>query len=901
MKRLIFILSIVCLHGLTLHSQIQFKSSNETLVEGSFTMGFSDVNGDYRDDVIIQGSGRTVNLFIQTENKGMHLAKTMALPGDNDWSLAVLDANNDGKKEIISSGAYNGTYLIEFDNTVDFSYDIENIESGIIFAQNANAADINNDGFLDYFVCHDDGDSHMYMNDGTGNFSKDNSMFDFVTSPVSDGSGNYGSIWADIDGDDDLDLYIAKCRGFSNSTTDPRRINQLHINNGDGTFTDQAPAFGLASGEQTWAADFADADNDGDLDCFMVQHTGDYMFFENVDSTFIPRPDYISLPISGVGFQGFFSDLDNDGLVDIIIAGDADFILWNRGDLNFITEENPINGSFELASLALGDANSDGFTDILGSYNIGFGVGNQFSEIWLNEGNDNNHVSVSLRGVNSNREGVGSKVRVYSALGTQIRNVTSGEGYGIVNSLTQRYGLAQDQLIDSLEVLWPSGHRDMFYDLDVNQHYFITEGDCISTIENNKYEDFIDSFCSGESTSINADQTLDWNTGESTNELQVFNSGFYNADLPENSNCNSAFATVVIEEQLQEIGTVLYETQYACRGESIVLSANVENVNWSNGSQSNEITVTQSGNYSFTANGNCSDIYSDTLSVEFYDPGTVEDQYIETAQGDNLDIQVEGENIYWYTLDNLLSPFHQGNNLIIQDIQESVEYRVENVLEIIIEGVMINTDTPGTRRIEVMDENAMVVFSKDVDITDIGEQFIQLDCNLAKGNDYYITTNEFVNISNLGMPSPRITRSRDVVGYPFVAGDLLEITNSNFGPGYYYYFYNWIVSTPTIDCASEQAKIEINVETVGVNDPDFLQDLSVYPIPAHDKLEIRTNNTILSSAELFDLQGRLVLMQNISGTSALIDLDDVIDGIYVLKIKSQSGKNAILKLPRINR
>ena len=934
MKNLLFIVCSVFFSGLTLDAQVQFQSSNEILENGSFTMGFSDVNGDYRDDVVIQGGNRNVHLFLQTENRGMQHAKTIDLTGDTDWSLAVLDMDNDGKKEIISSGAYNGTNLIGFDNTIDFSYQINIIEPGIIFAQNANSVDINKDGFLDYFVCHDDGDSHMYMNDGSGKFTLDNSMFDFSTVPSTDGSGNYGSIWADIDGDDDMDLYIAKCRGFVSSTSDPRRINQLHINNGDGTFTDQAVAFGLASGEQTWAADFADADNDGDLDCFMVQHTGVNMLFENVDNIFTPRPDYVTQPISGIGFQGFFADLDNDGLVDIIIAGDSDYILWNKGGLKFETENNPTDGQFEFASLALGDSNSDGFMDILGSYSSGFGVGSQKSEIWLNSGNDNNHVAVSLRGVQSNMEGVGAKIRVYSALGTQIRNVTSGEGYGVVNSLTQRYGLSIDQNIDSLEVLWPSGHRDLFQDLEVNKHYLITEGDCISTIENNFYQDYTDVFCEGESTTISSNEVLDWNTGENTNEIEIFSSGFYNANLPQDANCHTAYGTIIIEAQSEEKGLIDFSSKNACLGDSIILVSSIDNVTWSNGMQTNQITVGASGNYSFTAVGNCSDIKSDTINIQILDPGTVEDQTIESVQGDDVEIQVDGENIEWFTMDDLITPFYTGNILTINDIQESVEYKVQNNLQstgleanvgieevadgyssngtnaglyfdvfedLVLEGVTINTDLLGPRKIEIVDINGFIVSSTEVDITEVGEQFVPLNFTIEQGNDYFITTNEIFNINNLGFAGPRFARSVSVVGYPFVGEGLMEITTSYFGPEYYYYFYNWQVTTGSTNCPSNLASVEIDVETVNVNDLNFLNELTVYPIPASNNLNIRSDIKNIAQIELYDMKGKLTYRQQVSGTFTQIDMNSLTNGLYVLKIISETGKNAFLKVPCISR
>jgi hypothetical protein len=125
------------------------------------------------------------------------------------------------------------------------------------------------------------------INDGTGNLVKQD-LFDFITVPTSDNSGNYGSVYTDFDMDGDLDLYIAKCRQGVNDPSDPRRIDALFVNDGTGFYTQNAKAYGLADGHQTWTADFGDFDNDGDLDLFKTQHDVISELDENIDNdTFI--------------------------------------------------------------------------------------------------------------------------------------------------------------------------------------------------------------------------------------------------------------------------------------------------------------------------------------------------------------------------------------------------------------------------------------------------------------------------------------------------------------------------------------------------------------------------------------------------------------------------------------
>ena len=69
-------------------------------------------------------------------------------------------------------------------------------------------ADIDNDGFVDVFSCHDDAKSKIYLNNGDGTF-EESEIIDLTTTPASDNSGNYGSVWTDFDNDGDIDLISA--------------------------------------------------------------------------------------------------------------------------------------------------------------------------------------------------------------------------------------------------------------------------------------------------------------------------------------------------------------------------------------------------------------------------------------------------------------------------------------------------------------------------------------------------------------------------------------------------------------------------------------------------------------------------------------------------------------------
>src|SRR5690606_20688016 len=218
------------------------------------------------------------------------------------------------------------------------------------------------------------------------------------TVPPSDNSGNYGCVYTDFDMDGDVDFYIAKCRQGVNSPTDPRRINVLFVNDGTGQYKEDAARYGLASGRQSWTADFGDIDNDGDLDCFITQHDVISELFENIDNdTFINITFQAGLNIGGVPLQGMFADLDNDTYMDLLVTGDRMDCYRNNGDKTF-TKIEPF-GNRIFGTYGLGDLNHDGFVDVYGSTVIPFNNPDPLKAdfLFLNDRNDNNFVAFTLQ------------------------------------------------------------------------------------------------------------------------------------------------------------------------------------------------------------------------------------------------------------------------------------------------------------------------------------------------------------------------------------------------------------------------------------------------------------------------------------------------------------------------
>ena len=443
-------------------------------------MGVVDMNGDGLDDIVRLNDASDLRIEYQTTpNASFGTYVFGNLGSSNEWGLCVGDYDNNGFNDIMAGGAYNNLKLLTA-NATGSSYSSSTLPGGTIFLQGSNFVDINNDGLLDIFACHDDADSVKFRNTGSG-FVSDSALID--TAMPTGNDGNYASIWTDYDNDGDLDMYLSKCRGGVSDSTDPRRINRLFQNDGSNQFVETGIASGLNIGAQTWATDFGDIDNDGDLDCFVMNHdVPSQLLVNNGDGTFTDVTATSGMTASDLAFYGIqcaFRDFDNDGFVDLLVAGDEHRLFHNNGDGTFTRMANPFN-SDEMESFAIGDLNSDGYLDIFAGYAFLFNSPSSTNDdLFMNDGGTNNFFSVLLKGTDSNVNGVGARLELYGSWGVQIREVRSGEAYGIMNSLRQHFGIGSATAITKLVVRWPSGTVDEWDNPAINQLANLVEASTI--------------------------------------------------------------------------------------------------------------------------------------------------------------------------------------------------------------------------------------------------------------------------------------------------------------------------------------------------------------------------------------------------------------------------------------
>ena len=504
--------------------------------------------------------------------------------------IAIGDYDGDGRPDLFVVSKIETCRLFRnlgdwkfADVTADAGFGEAVAESGV-WKQGATFADVNNDGWLDLYICRSAAPNLLYINQGDGTFSEEAAVRGLA---VVDASSQ--AAFADFNRDGWLDVYLQT--NLLDSLQSPEgQADYLFVNNGDGTFTDVTAAAGISGETQGHAAIWWDYDVDGWPDLYVANDFGpvDNLYRNNGDGTFrdvvhqaAPHVPYSSMgadlgDVNNDGFIDFlasemaaltrakdhrgmvdsrargqaevanqrvalqfmrnalflgtgttrlreaahlsglaatdwtwsprFEDLDNDGWLDLHVTNgmyrelnnedimsrqmrteslpartrimrsspvlaENNLAFRNRGDLTF--EE--VGAAWGLDQLgvsfgsAFGDLDGDGDLD-LAFTNYQSGV-----TVLRNDSASGHRITIALRGVESNRFGVGAQVRIETAAGPQVRSLVLARGYLASSQPVLHFGLGEQEEVSRLVVTWPSGLSQSFERLPADHHFVITE------------------------------------------------------------------------------------------------------------------------------------------------------------------------------------------------------------------------------------------------------------------------------------------------------------------------------------------------------------------------------------------------------------------------------------------
>ncbi|HWA88373.1 MAG TPA: FG-GAP-like repeat-containing protein [Opitutus sp.] len=446
-----------------------------------------------------------------------------------------VDVNNDGRLDIYVCrfDAPNLLYINQGDGTFKeeahaYGLDVKDASAMAAFC------DYDRDGWLDVFIqtnildssAHPDGQrDYLFHNNGDGTFTNVTDRAGVAPHPT---HGN-SATWWDFDGDGWPDLYVA------NDFDEP---DALFRNNHDGTFTDVIARVVPHVPYSSMGSDLGDIDNDGRIDFSVADmaatnHVADQRTMAETRArladplpgshTVVQFPRNAVFLNTGLGrcleaaqLAGLdatnwtwslrWEDLDNDGRLDLYatngmfreihnvdllarrmsaenpamsvrlvksspVFAQTNLAFRNRGNLQFenVATAWGLDQKGVSFGAAFGDLDGDGDLDLLYSnYQAG-------ATLLRNDSDTGHRVIIALRGTRSNRFGIGAKVRLESAAGVQVRELTLARGYMSSSEPIVHFGLGDDAIIRRLTVSWPSGATQTFEHLPTDRRFTITE------------------------------------------------------------------------------------------------------------------------------------------------------------------------------------------------------------------------------------------------------------------------------------------------------------------------------------------------------------------------------------------------------------------------------------------
>ena len=460
-----------------------------TAVDGGLSRGvaFGDADGDGDADLLV---ANTINypefLYRNDGDRFVQVMETApSLAGGFTEGVNWVDFDNDGDLDIFAARTDRPNALYRNDGDWSFvEHDAGDLSTDHSSSSMACWADLDSDGWLDVFVVNRGGENDAIYRNHNGR------SFERITDNVVGRAGGDGRscIFADLDGDDDPDLYVGNFLDTSTETPTKQR-NYLYFNQGNFRFTELQRGDAVESLALTYGTSAADADNDGDLDLFVTNiGTGDQnrLYLNDGDGNLHLHEAGFSTPISTPSKGHTWGDFDLDGDVDVAIASGTEgtehvrnALYLNDGAANFVavSGEEFVTNSHISAGIAWADIDSDGDLDL---YVANWGGGDQDNVLYQNQARGA-WLKLSLVGSASNRMAVGARVTITTRLAgqssQQVRWLSTTTGYASQNAPVLHFGLAGATNVEILMIDWPSGRRDTFENVTANQHLHISEGE----------------------------------------------------------------------------------------------------------------------------------------------------------------------------------------------------------------------------------------------------------------------------------------------------------------------------------------------------------------------------------------------------------------------------------------
>ena len=435
-----------------------------------FGCAAADYDNDGKTDLLVTTFGPNILYHNNGDGTFTDVSKSSGLAGSNIWHTGAAFADYDGDGLV---DVYIAAYL-DFDllhpefKTCDYR-----------------GVQVHACGPLGYKGAPD----ALYHNNGDGTFTDVTTKANVADRPLYFG---FSVVFEDLDGDNRPDIFVA-------NDSNP---NYYYKNRGDGTFEESAIAAGIAyngDGREMSSMGVAvgDYDNDGRTDLFVTTFANDnYVLYHNDGNGLFSDVSFQSgvgePTVSYLGWGTFFLDYDNDGYKDLFAANGHVYPEVD-GKLNRETYREPLllfhnlgHGKFReesqaagLRQLPLHSARGAAYCDYDNDGDLDMAISNidDRPQLFRNDGGNRKHwLEMRLIGTRSNRDAIGALVKIRAGNLVQWDRVRTGGSYISGNDLRLHFGLADNDVADRIEILWPSGALEKFEKVGSNQILTIDEG-----------------------------------------------------------------------------------------------------------------------------------------------------------------------------------------------------------------------------------------------------------------------------------------------------------------------------------------------------------------------------------------------------------------------------------------
>ena len=351
-------------------------------------------------------------------------------------------------------------------------------------------SDINKDGWPDFYLSNDyNVPDYLYINNKNGTFT--NRLPEYISHTSQFSMGNDV---ADINNDGAVDIFTLDMLPEDNRRQKlllaPDNYNKfelnvrsgfyyqymrnmLHLNNGDGSFSEIGQLAGISNTDWSWSALFQDFDDDGIKDLHITNgYKRDYT-----------NLDFINYMDEYVKNKGRLLREDVMEIIEKMPASNISNYIYTGSDSLKFKDKTTDWGMARPSNsngAAYADLDNDGDQDMIVN-NI-----NQLAFIYLNQADlrpDHNYVNIKLKGERDNNFGIGAKVTLYSDGKNQFAELFTQRGYQSTVPSLLHFGLGDSKDVDSVIIKWPSGKSQTIKNIESNHSITLFEKDATSSTE----------------------------------------------------------------------------------------------------------------------------------------------------------------------------------------------------------------------------------------------------------------------------------------------------------------------------------------------------------------------------------------------------------------------------------